>query len=92
MAGEHRPWTRQATRIGINACPPKYFTPDLQHEIPRRLRERVMFGADYPLLTYERLISDWRGLGYSDEVLEKVFSGNAERFLSQVRNGGGMSK
>jgi hypothetical protein len=45
-----------------------------------------------PLLTYERLISDWRGLGYSDEVLEKVFSGNAERFLSQVRNGGGMSK
>jgi uncharacterized protein len=76
----------------LHGWSPKYFTPDLQHEIPRRLRERVMFGADYPLLTYERMISDWRGLGYSDEMLAKVFFSNAQRFLSQVRSGGGTSK
>ena len=69
----------------VHGWSPKYFTPDLKHEIPRRLRERVMFGADYPLFTYERLVRDWRSEGYAEEVLEDVFVNNAERFLAQVR-------
>jgi predicted TIM-barrel fold metal-dependent hydrolase len=69
----------------VHGWSPKYFTPDLKHEIPRRLRERVMFGADYPLFTYERLVRDWRGEGYAEDVLEDVFVNNAERFLAQVR-------
>jgi uncharacterized protein len=63
---------------------PKYFTADLKHEIPRRLRDRVMFGADYPLFTYERLVRDWRAEGYDQETLDNVFHRNAERFLDQV--------
>ena len=43
-----------------------------------------MFGADYPLLGYERLVGDWRNLGYEDEVLEKVFHRNAEAFLAEL--------
>jgi len=69
----------------VHGWSPKYFTPDLKHEIPRRLRERVMFGADYPLFTYERLVRDWRTEGYAEEVLEDVFLNNAERFLAQVK-------
>ena len=69
----------------LHGWSPKYFTPDLKHEIPRRLRERVMFGADYPLFTYERLVRDWRSEGYAAEVLEDVFVNNAERFLAQVK-------
>ena len=69
----------------VHGWSPKYFTQDLKHEIPRRLRERVMFGADYPLFTYERLVRDWRSEGYSEEVLEDVFVNNAERFLAQVK-------
>ncbi len=30
-----------------------------------------MFGADYPLFTYERLVDDWQALGYDEEVLEQ---------------------
>ena len=56
--------------------------PISQHEIPRRFSERIMFGADYPMLSYDRLVSDWRALGYGDDVLDKVFVGNAKRFLS----------
>jgi uncharacterized protein len=67
----------------LHGWSPKYFTPDLKYEIPRRLRERVMFGADYPLFTYERLARDWRNEGFSDEVLQDVFLDNAERFLAQ---------
>jgi len=69
----------------VHGWSPKYFTPDLKHEIPRRLRERVMFGADYPLFTYERLVRDWRSEGYAENVLADVFVNNAERFLAQVK-------
>lgn len=71
----------------VHGWSPKYFTPDLKHEIPRRLRERVMFGADYPLFTYERLVRDWRHEGYAEDVLDDVFHNNAERFLEQVKRG-----
>ena len=69
----------------VHGWSPTYFTPDLKHEIPRRLRTRVMFGADYPLFTYERLVRDWRSEGYAEDVLEDVFVNNAERFLAQAK-------
>jgi predicted TIM-barrel fold metal-dependent hydrolase len=40
-----------------------------------------MFGADYPLFTYERLVSDWRSLGYDDAILAQVMQGNAARLF-----------
>jgi hypothetical protein len=39
-----------------------------------------MFGADYPLLGYERLVGDWKAQHYSDDVLERIFT--ATRMLS----------
>jgi predicted TIM-barrel fold metal-dependent hydrolase len=65
----------------LHGWAPKYFTPSLKHEIPRRLKNRIMFGADYPLFTYERLVSDWRALSYDQEVLAKVMTGNACRLF-----------
>lgn len=78
----HKPnvWTE------LHGWSPKYFTDALKHDIPRRLKNRVMFGADYPLFTYERLIADWRTLGYQDEVLNKVFCENAEQLFGKYRN------
>ena len=69
----------------LHGWSPKYHQPDLKHDISRRLRKRVMFGADYPLLTYERLVADWRKEGYAEDVLEDVFHCNAERFLALVK-------
>jgi hypothetical protein len=40
-----------------------------------------MFGADYPLFRYERLVQDWKDLGYTDDILERVFHRNAERLF-----------
>jgi hypothetical protein len=68
----------------LHGWSPKYFTPELKREISRRLRHRVMFGADYPLYTYERLRRDWIAEGYSEDVLTDVFHGNAQRFLNQM--------
>jgi predicted TIM-barrel fold metal-dependent hydrolase len=68
----------------LHGWSPRYFAPDLKLEIGRRLQDRVLFGADYPLLGYERLIADWESEGYAREVLEKVFRSNAEAFLASV--------
>lgn len=65
----------------LHGWSPKYLTDPFKREIRSRLKDRVMFGADYPLFRYERLVADWKELGYSDAVLEKVLHGNAERLF-----------
>ena len=40
-----------------------------------------MFGSDYPSLPLDRLLREWADLGFSDEVMHKVFHANAERVL-----------
>ena len=69
----------------LHGWSPRYFTPDLKLEIGRRLQDRVMFGADYPLLSYERLLAEWHAEGYGEDVLDKVLRRNAETFLAAVR-------
>ena len=68
----------------LHGWSPKYFTEELKREIPRRLANRVMFAADYPLFRYERMFADWRELGYSEQVLERVFCGNAAALLARL--------
>jgi hypothetical protein len=40
-----------------------------------------MFGSDYPSIPFDRLFREWNELGYPDELMEKIFHGNAERIL-----------
>ncbi len=47
-------------------------------------KNRILFAADYPLFSYERLVRDWRAEGYPEEVLEQVFYKNAEAFLASL--------
>jgi predicted TIM-barrel fold metal-dependent hydrolase len=65
----------------LHGWSPKYLTDALKREIRSRLRGKVMFGGDYPLFRYERLLADWRELGYDEAVLAAVFHGNARRLL-----------
>ena len=65
----------------LHGWSPKYFTDALKYDIPRRLKDRVMFGADYPLFTYERLVKDWQALGYEAPLIDKVMTGNARRLF-----------
>ena len=60
---------------------PKQFTPALKKEIRGRMQDRIMFGCDFPVLRYEKVIADWQAEGYPPEVLEKVLHANAERYF-----------
>jgi len=68
----------------LHGWSPKYYPDSLKYEISHRLKDRILFGADFPMLKYERLVDDWRKLGYSQEILEKVFFRNAERYLETL--------
>ena len=69
----------------LSGWAPKYFPEGLRRDIRGRLRDKVMFGSDYPSLTYERLLREWDELGYDDEVMAQVFFENAERILGLSR-------
>jgi predicted TIM-barrel fold metal-dependent hydrolase len=84
------PWAEEMTAVALHkgnvywemsGWAPKYFPESLKRDIRGRLRDKVMFGSDYPSLPYERIFREWEELGYSDEVMELVFHGNAERVL-----------
>lgn len=65
----------------LHGWSPKAFSPALKREIGGRLQDRIMFGCDYPVLKYEMMVERWRGLGYSEDILEKVFYKNAEAYF-----------
>jgi uncharacterized protein len=92
------PWTEEVLMICLHkgnvfwetsGWGPEYFPEALKREIPRRLKDKVMFGSDYPSLSHQRLFEGWSKLGYTDEVLEGVFHRNAERILGLAPVKGG---
>jgi uncharacterized protein len=70
--------------IEFHGWSPKYLPDALKHEITRRLKHRVLFGADYPLFTYERLVKDWRDLGFDDVTLRRLFTENATALFPEL--------
>lgn len=84
------PWQEDAIAMAIHKSniyfdlsgyAPKYFPEPLKKEIKGRLKDRVMFGSDYPIIPFARLFSEWEQEGYSEEILKGVFYRNAIRIL-----------
>jgi predicted TIM-barrel fold metal-dependent hydrolase len=90
MAHPGWPWVDETTAVALHkgnvywemsGWAPKYFPGNLKVDIRGRLQDKIMFGSDYPSMPYARILREWQELGYSDEVMEKVFHRNAERIL-----------
>ncbi|WP_308818827.1 amidohydrolase family protein [Pseudonocardia alni] len=87
------PWQSEMIAIALHKAnvwmelhgwSPRYFPEELKREIGKRLRKRVLFGADYPMLGHDHLVAQWREQGYAEDVLHDVFHGNAESFLASI--------
>jgi len=84
------PWNEEMIAVALHkgnvswelsGWAPKYFPDALKRDIKGRLKDKIMFGSDYPSITYDRILKEWNELGYADELMEKIFHGNAERIL-----------
>ena len=67
--------------IDLSGWSPKYFPPQLVQYANTLLRDRVLFGSDYPLITPDRWMSDFEQGGFRDEVKPLILKENAKRLL-----------
>ncbi len=67
--------------IDLSGWSPKYFPPILVQYMNTLLRDKMLFGSDFPALTPERWIADFDRLDVKAEVRERVLKGNAQRLL-----------
>ena len=67
--------------IDLSGWSPKYFPPQLVQYANTQLREKVLFGSDFPLLTPERWLADFEQAPFRDEVRPLILKENAARLL-----------
>lgn len=90
MAHPSWPWQAEAIAVAqhkqnvyleLSGWSPKYFPDDLVAAISGPLADRTLFGTDFPFLTPDKWLKDWRRLEVATEVTEKILLGNAARLL-----------
>ena len=74
--------------IDLSGWSPKYFPPQLVQAANTRLRTKVLFGSDYPLLRPERWVRDFDRLDIRPEVRPLIMKDNAVRVLGLDRDDG----
>jgi hypothetical protein len=72
--------------IDLSGWSPKYFPPQLVRYANTLLRDRVLFGSDFPLLTPDRWLSDFEELDLKPEVRPLILKENAARLLGLRRS------
>jgi len=72
--------------IDLSGWSPKYFPPQLVQYANTQLREKVLFGSDFPLLTPDRWLADFKHAPFRDEVRPLVLKENAARLLGLGRD------
>jgi uncharacterized protein len=67
--------------IDLSGWSPKYFPPQLVRYANTQLRERVLFGSDFPMITPDRWLADFEQADFKDEVRPLILKENAVRLL-----------
>jgi predicted TIM-barrel fold metal-dependent hydrolase len=67
--------------IDLSGWSPKYFPEILVRYTNTLLKEKMLFGSDYPLITPDRWLADFEKLPIRDEVRPLVLKENAIRLL-----------
>ena len=84
------PWQEEALAIAVHkpnvyidlsGWSPKYFPDILLRYTNTLLKEKMLFGSDYPLITPDRWLADFEKLEIRDEVRPLVLKENAARLL-----------
>jgi predicted TIM-barrel fold metal-dependent hydrolase len=68
--------------IDLSGWSPKYFPPQLVQYANTQLRDKVLFGSDFPLLTPDRWLADFEQAPFRDEVRPLILKENAAKLLA----------
>jgi predicted TIM-barrel fold metal-dependent hydrolase len=72
---------KQQVYIDLSGWSPKYFPEQLVRYANTLLRDRVLFGSDYPLITPDRWLADFEQAPFKDEVRPLILKQNAAGLL-----------
>ena len=67
--------------IDLSGWSPKYFSPLLVQYANTLLKNKILFGTDYPVMTPERWLEDFDKIGIKPEVKPLILKENAARLL-----------
>jgi uncharacterized protein len=67
--------------IDLSGWSPKYFSPTLVQYANSVLKQKVLFGSDYPWLTPDRWLADFEKLPIKEEVRPLILKENAARLF-----------
>ncbi|HYA63410.1 MAG TPA: amidohydrolase family protein [Candidatus Sulfotelmatobacter sp.] len=90
MAHPSFPWQDEAISIclhkpnvyiDLSGWSPKYFSPTLVQYANTRLKNKVLFGSDYPFITPDRWLADFEQISIRDEVRPLILKENAVKLL-----------
>ncbi|MGC0398998.1 putative TIM-barrel fold metal-dependent hydrolase [Streptomyces sp. SAI-126] len=77
----HKP----GVHIDLSGWSPKYFPPQLVQYANTLLKDKVLFGSDFPVLTPDRWLADFGKLSIKDEVKPRILKENAARLLGLTK-------
>jgi predicted TIM-barrel fold metal-dependent hydrolase len=90
MAHPSFPWQDEAISvclhkpqvyIDLSGWSPKYFAPNLIQYANTLLKDKCMFGSDFPVITPDRWLKDFEAIGIKDEVRPMILRDNAMRLF-----------
>jgi predicted TIM-barrel fold metal-dependent hydrolase len=67
--------------IDLSGWSPKYFSPTLIQYANTLLKNKVLFGSDYPLITPDRWLADFEKVAIKDEVRPLILKENAKKLF-----------
>jgi predicted TIM-barrel fold metal-dependent hydrolase len=84
------PWQEEALAVAthkpnvfidLSGWSPRYFPPILVRYANTLLKDKVLFGSDWPMITPERWLSDFEKIEIKDEIRPLILKANAARLL-----------
>ena len=72
--------------IDLSGWSPKYFPKQLVQYANTMLKDKILFGTDFPLLTPDRWLKDFEEAGFKDEVKPLILKENAIKMLGLKSN------
>lgn len=67
--------------IDLSGWSPKYFPKQLVQYANSLLKDRILFGTDFPLITPDRWLKDFTDAGFKEEVKSLILKENAIKLL-----------
>jgi predicted TIM-barrel fold metal-dependent hydrolase len=82
-------WKHKNVYVEFGAIAPKYLVSgggwgDTVHFMDTVLRDRILFGTDWPMLRYERALAEIDSLPLRDSAREAYLYGNAKALLERI--------